>query len=197
MSLKALADKVLSKHNHGETDGDRKGNLVPKAVPGEMRGGTSPETRESVPSVPLVPHVPGDFEERAALVEVGAGVPRDWAEGFAKLCVMAAPDGVPLHKWSRLIDNAGQFVDRWAVEVRQLGWRAEELFGCHPHKPDARLDLQGLIWLVGDGEVISVTKDAISLRSRTGQVLAFRRRVPDPREPIVMAWKLAISRSNE
>jgi hypothetical protein len=35
-----------------------------------------------------------DLEERAALVEYGAGVPREWAEGFARLDLAAPPKGL-------------------------------------------------------------------------------------------------------
>src|SRR5437868_6876199 len=41
----------------------------------------------------LVPVSADDLEERAALIEYGAGVPRPWAEGYAALCTMAPPSG--------------------------------------------------------------------------------------------------------
>jgi hypothetical protein len=33
------------------------------------------------------------FEERAAIIEEGAGVPRTWAEGFARLSLAHRPKG--------------------------------------------------------------------------------------------------------
>ena len=36
-----------------------------------------------------------DFEERAAIIEYEAGVPRPWAEGFAHMLIMPRPEAVP------------------------------------------------------------------------------------------------------
>jgi hypothetical protein len=62
------------------------------------------------------------FQERAAIVEYDAGVPRAWAEGLARLDSMAPPLGIHAHRWQRLVDNAGQFIDRWAAKAAALGW---------------------------------------------------------------------------
>jgi hypothetical protein len=58
-----------------------------------------------------------DPEERAALVEFGAGVPRRWAEGYAALCSMPAPAGFSIERWHRIVDAAGAFLDRWAAQA--------------------------------------------------------------------------------
>ena len=44
------------------------------------------------------------LDERAAIVECGAGVPRGWAEGFAALCSMPAPTGFSSERWERIVD---------------------------------------------------------------------------------------------
>jgi hypothetical protein len=46
------------------------------------------------------------FEERAAIVEFDAGVPREWAEGFARICTGPRPAAIPPARWRELVDNA-------------------------------------------------------------------------------------------
>ena len=148
------------------------------------------EINEITPERQNKPAPLDDSEERAAIIEEGAGVPREWAEGFATLCVMARPESVPPHRWRRLIDNAGRFIDHFAVQAHGLGWDAASVFGCHPLKPDARLDMQGLIWLVGAGELVAIADTSARIRTGTGTILTYCRRPRDAREPMVMAWEL-------
>ena len=51
------------------------------------------------------------LEERAAIVEYGAAVPRSWAEGFARLDPARPPADVPLRRWQQFIDDVGRFLD--------------------------------------------------------------------------------------
>jgi len=75
------------------------------------------------------------FEERAGIVEYDVGVPREWAEGLARLDCLAPSAAIPAHRWRRLIDNAGQFIDRWADRAAALGWDTPSVFGCHLAAP--------------------------------------------------------------
>jgi hypothetical protein len=71
------------------------------------------ENGESSPSVAVVATVAGRpdtsaiFEERAALIEYGAGVPRAWAEGFACLDCASPLVGFSEDRWHRLINDGG------------------------------------------------------------------------------------------
>src|SRR3954471_23447896 len=65
-------------------------------------GGVGPETTNSRSSGP-----DSDREERAAIIEEGAGVPRTWAEGYAALCTMPPPSGFWPDRWQRIIDATG------------------------------------------------------------------------------------------
>jgi hypothetical protein len=130
------------------------------------------------------------FEERAALIEYGAGVPLAWAEGFARLNCLARPGSIPAHRWRHLIDNAGRFIDQWAAKAIALGWRAPEIFGCHPEAPTARYDMQGLVWVMGEGEVIGITDATATIRSPNGYVLTFCRVPAPPGERVALIWEL-------
>src|SRR5262245_11502708 len=49
--------------------------------------------------------------ERAAIVENDSMIPRDWAEGFARLDPDRSPRDVPLRRWQQFVDDVGQFLD--------------------------------------------------------------------------------------
>jgi|APSaa5957512535_1039671.scaffolds.fasta_scaffold117459_1 hypothetical protein len=109
-----------------------------------------------------------DFDERAAIIEYGAGVPREWAEGFARFCTMPRHPDFSEQRWQCLIDDAGRFLDRWAVQVAAMGWTTLEVFGVHSGKPDVRIDLKGLVPCIGGREVIAVSADSATIQTPSG-----------------------------
>src|SRR5215472_7561187 len=50
-------------------------------------------------------------EERAAIIEFDASVPREWAEALARLDPAQPPAGVPPENWLRFINACGRFLD--------------------------------------------------------------------------------------
>ncbi len=96
-----------------------------------------------------------DFEERAAILEYEAGLPRHWAEYFARQLVIGPPGDFSPVRWQAAIDAALMFADQWASEAHRLGWRVEDIFGLHPTAPAARYDCRGLAWLLGDGSRVT------------------------------------------
>ena len=144
--------------------------------------GDSAESR-----LPLIPD-PDAFEERAALVEYGAGVPREWAEGFARLDLAQPPKGFDERRWRTLIDDGGKFLDRWGGEAARLGWSALDVFGAHPIAPGARYDAAGLVLLIDGGEVIAIRLDRATIRSRLSpSELTYLR---TPKAGVVALWDL-------
>jgi hypothetical protein len=132
------------------------------------------------------------FEERAGIIEYDASVPREWAEGFARLCQMPRPAAILPPRWRELVDNAGLFIDKWAVQAASLGWSAADIFGCHREAPLARYDLQGLVFLIGSSEVVAITALSAAIRTRSGATLTFRRRRPAPGEGVTAIWELCV-----
>jgi hypothetical protein len=116
-----------------------------------------------------LPVVEGDdFEERAAIIEYGAGVPRQWAEGYAALSTMAAPTGFSPARWQRIIDATGTFLDRWAAEAIECSWSALDVFGVNPDRPTARFDAMGLVLLLDRCSVVSIDEHGADLLTKTG-----------------------------
>ena len=54
-----------------------------------------------------------DFEERSAIAQFDAGVPREWAEGYASLQCHRVPIGFSSERWMRVITDGGRFLDLW------------------------------------------------------------------------------------
>jgi hypothetical protein len=129
-----------------------------------------------------------DLDERAALIEFGAEVPREWAEGFAALCAMPPPTGFRPDRWQRIIEVTGVFLDRWAGEAIRCGWSDLDVFGCDPTAPTARFDCMGLVLLLDRCEIVVIDRDGAELITVTGARQRFYRRPMPP--GTVSLWEL-------
>ena len=117
-----------------------------------------------------------DLDERAAIIEEGAGVPKRWAEGFAAMSSMPAPAGFSPERWQRIVDAAGVFIDKWAAKAIACGWSDLDVFGCDAAAPDKRFDCMGLVLLLDRCEVSGVDEAGADLVTETGSPLRYRRR---------------------
>jgi hypothetical protein len=116
-------------------------------------------------------------EERAAIVEYGNGVPRAWAEGFARLNPDRPPGDVPVRRWQIFVDDCGRFLDGgWAERLVSLGWGPLDLFGCDRERPFARIDHAGLLWLLNGDKLIELDRHTAVIERCTGARQRFQRR---------------------
>jgi hypothetical protein len=132
--------------------------------------------------------LPDEVAERAALIEYGVGVPREWAEGFARLDLGNPPAGFNDARWRLLLDDGGRFLDGWAGEAARLGWQTTDVFGIHPLAPSARFDAMGLVPVINGGEVVAITERSATIQSPGGSKLVYMRR---PSSAGVCLWELA------
>jgi hypothetical protein len=129
-------------------------------------------------------------DERAAIVEFDAGVPRDWAEGFARLDPDRPRPGVTVRRWQVFVDGCGRFLDDWwALSASRLGRTAEQVFAVHPTRPAARDDAAGLCWLLNGSKLIALS-DAEAVVETTGQNPARQRIRRRPTGPGVLVWEV-------
>ena len=146
-----------------------------------------PPTRETVLTAAADPG-PDDLNERAAIIEHGVGVHRAWAEGYAALSSMPAPAGFSSERWSRIVDAAGIFIDRYAGIAIERGWSDLDVFGCDADRPDARFDCMGLVLLLDRCEIIGIDEEGADLVTETGTRQRYRRR-PLPVQTVCL-WVL-------
>jgi hypothetical protein len=161
--LKALARRVLDRDTRRDNTRD---SLSRYAPPIEVT------TETPVSTVSVV----DDINQRAALIEYGAGVPQAWAEGYAALSTIPAPAGFSSERWFRIVDAAGIFIDRYAGVAIECGWSDLDVFGCDPDRPDARFDCMGLVLLLDRCEIIGIDEDGADLVTETGTCQRYRRR---------------------
>ncbi len=106
-----------------------------------------------------------DFEERAALIAEGSGVPQAWAEAYAGLCGAVGVESGPLLR--QAVDNAGYFLDEWGAQAAALGWRPEWVFGNTP-------PMAGLAFCVLGGRVLAIGQSTVKLRMTNGVISTCR-----------------------
>jgi hypothetical protein len=129
-------------------------------------------------------------EERAAIVEDGAGVRPAWAEGFAPLDATRPPGDVPLGRWRAFLDDAGRFLDSgWCDRALALGWTPLQLFGCNRHRPYARVDQAGLIWILNGRALAALTSELAVIDASPSVRQTIRRRPAEPGS-VVLPWNL-------
>jgi hypothetical protein len=131
-------------------------------------------------------------EERAAIVAYGGGAPRAWAEGFAQLDPDRPPADVPPRRWQQFIDDASRFLDSgFAVRAAALGWGAFDIFGCDRDRPFARIDQQGLCWLIAGNRLVDLSEKTAIIETWTGARQTWHRKPSEGGR--VLAWELARS----
>lgn len=179
--LKALARLVLTRDSRRDAQRDAVSRPSPQT---EALG-------ETVAAEKTAPTSWGEAEaERAAIVEHDGKIPREWAEGFARLDPDQPPADVPQKRWQRFIDDIGLFLDRWSAYASALGWGPLNLFGCNRERPFARIDHAGLIWLLNGETLVELHRHWAVIERRTGARQTFRRR-PLAVGEVVLAWELA------
>lgn len=107
------------------------------------------------------------------MIEEGAGVPRAWAEGLARLEGSRVPACIDEDRWRQIVDDAGRFLDEWSVIAAGSGWSTGDVFGLI-HTIDNDL-AGGLVLLIRGGSVIGITARHATIRTREGGHLTYLR----------------------
>jgi len=134
-----------------------------------------------------------NFDERAALVEYGANVPRDWADGFARLATAAPPAGFSTETWRAVVDDGAHFLDDWGRKASQLGWSALDVFGVSIQASRMRSEMAGLLPFIGGGTVVAISSASATIRSASGDEVVWLRR---SHAGAVAVWELARRKAN-
>jgi hypothetical protein len=128
-------------------------------------------------------------EERAAIAEHDGGIPRAWAEGFARLHPDRPPADVPAKRWLTFVDDVGRFLDTaFCAVALALGWGPHDLFGCDRDRPFARIDQAGLLWSLNNNRLVALSENTAAVETRTGARQTWRRK-PDELGR-VLPWEL-------
>jgi hypothetical protein len=137
---------------------------------------------------------PADDGASAAVVDdqVGPDLPTEVADGVRAILAAEGAQGVPPNRWPQIQRDTRQLVERrWLRQALDHGWSAADLFCCDQRAPWHRLDRSGLVLLLGGHEIVELSSDVATLRTRSGSVLRHRRR-PPARPPVALLWELPI-----
>jgi hypothetical protein len=122
--------------------------------------------------------------------QVGQDLPAEVVQGVGAILAAEGAQGVPPNRWLQVQRDMHQPAEsRWLHTALDLGWTTAELFGCDQRAPWHRLDRSGLILLMGGHEIVELSSDVATLRTRTGSMLRFRRR-PPAEPPVALLWEL-------
>jgi len=128
------------------------------------------------------------YEERTAIIEHDSGLPKEWAEAFARMDCCQRPRHIHQKHWQEIVNDTGQLLDRHIHDIIRCGWSIADIFGCHRAVPDLRYDCMGLLILLHDREVVEVRPDGIVIRISTGTTQTFTK---SPRNnEAIMIWEL-------
>jgi hypothetical protein len=94
-------------------------------------------------------------------------------------------------RWKTLIDDAGRFIDQWAMQVAAMGWTVGEVFGVNYDKPNTRIDLKGLVPCIGGREVIAVSADSVTIQMPSGARQRIFRRADKQSPGRVPVWEVS------
>jgi hypothetical protein len=90
----------------------------------------------------------------------------------------------------QFIDDCGRFLDEsWADRAASLGWGPLDLFGCDRERRWARIDHQGLLWLLNGDKIVELYRDKAIIETATSVRQTYRRR-PVEVGRVVLAWEL-------
>lgn len=116
-----------------------------------------------------------------------------WKDGVERLLRMPRPETYPARAWLPLIDDADQFMKRWATQAVRLGWQSWEVWGVHKEAPWWRIGGMGLVPSLQGRKIVALLADAAVVETGTGNRLRHYRRPSDPLPSVERAliWELA------
>jgi hypothetical protein len=130
------------------------------------------------------PNNPDAFDERAAISQYDGGLPREIAEGLARLQTMPPPEGFTQRRW----DGAASFADTWGARALELGWPPIELFGIHPLAHAANVACRGLAFLPPGSKVVAMGRVSATVINLNGTKQGYYRWQDD--RGAKLAWEV-------
>lgn len=176
-------------------EGDTLQLAAPEPLPEELRARLRQHKAEIVallsatePANPALPKAPDP--------ESAADLPPEIVDGVRAILSADGARGIPPQRWPRVQRDVVRLIEAgWLERALALGWSAADLFGCDQRAPWHRLDRSGLVLLLGGHEIVGLSSDVATIKTRTGSVLRHRRR-PPAKPPVALLWEVLTSRAH-
>ena len=125
--------------------------------------------------------------QSAALVEgclevlASGSLPLEWRALLTRLLTRERPFSVRRRIWEGVLHQVHLWLgqDKGQLEeIVQKGWTLGDIFGCHGKKPQNRSDCMGLILLVEEKTIQSVTVESIKIKTSSGAIQSYYKPPP-------------------
>jgi hypothetical protein len=103
------------------------------------------------------------------------------------------PRDVPAGRWRNILEDSRKFLaddPGWALLALDLGWDPLHLLGANSVKPYARVDQQGLLWLVNRARIAELDEASCVMITATGARTTYRVRRLD-HDGICLPWEFS------
>ena len=137
---------------------------------------------KEVQKVIIEPPEPEEIiEERACILASDMGLPYEWAEGIVKLHNLERPKNIPASSWLEIETACSMLYDNNFTLLKEIiaqGWSLHDIYGCSPSNPCTSFNDMGLLLLLKPTDtIIEVRKECIKIRSKSGSITGFYRRI--------------------
>ena len=192
----ALVQEVVRAGGTIRLDGETLRLWAPEPLPDDLRTRLRQHKAEIATLLaaaePAYHHAPAPLADH----QVDQDLPADVADGVRAILTAERAWGVPPNRWPQIQRDTHQLMERrWLHAALDLGWSTADLFGCDQRAPWHRLDRSGLVLLMGGHEIIELTSDVTTIRTRTRSVLRHRRR-PPAQPSVALLWEVLTSRAH-
>jgi hypothetical protein len=121
------------------------------------------------------------IEERACILASDIGLPYEWAETIVKLYKHQRPKSIPASTWKEVETACSMLYDNNFVLLKEIiahNWSLFDIFGCNPDAPVTSFNVKGLVLLLRPTDaIIEVREECIKIRSYSGSINSFYRRI--------------------
>jgi hypothetical protein len=133
------------------------------------------------------------IEERACILASDIGLSYKWAENIVRFRNVERPKNIPASFWEEIETACSMLYDNNFALLKEIiaqGWSLYDIYGCSPSNPCTSFNDMGLLLLLKPTDTIAeIRKECIKIRSRSGSVTGFYRRMEE-KVKVVLLYEL-------
>jgi hypothetical protein len=192
----ALVQEVVRVGGTVELEGHTLRLSAPQPLPDHLRTRLGQHKAEIVALLSAAEPIQRAAPTPIADDRVCEDLPAEVANGVGAILTADGARGLPRNRWPQIQRDTRHLIEcGWLHAALDLGWSTADLFGCDQRAPWYRLDRSGLVLLMGGHEIVELSSDVATLRTRTGSVLCHRRR-PPASPPVAFLWEVLAPRAH-
>ena len=107
--------------------------------------------------------------------------PLEWQTLLTRLLTREKPSSLRQGEWNGVFYQVHLWLGKDKEQFQKIihkGWTPRDVFGCHGKKPRNRYDCMGLILLLEDKTIQSVTHEFIEIKTPSGAIQTYYKPKP-------------------